>query len=261
MKRISIAGVDGSGKTTLITSLRDEYHERILYSPQTYKESTLPLYELSLAIDKIGKWADQNKVPVLKGISLFLGMTLYKEITTFIEKKEKPKRLIVERHPIIDTMAYAKFFLPMLNKDMPKNQIDQGLNQVLNEHELNLVDAHIKSLTSNQYSLANLNYFIFNLLNHDRVTVFNNLKNFYQLNPPDLYLILKMNSEVVASRFQGRESVGAHENAKILMVLQNEMIEICEFVKNIDHQFNFKILDANQSAPQVKLEVLKNLNL
>lgn len=259
MKRISIAGIDGSGKTTLVTSLKELHQETILFSPQTYKDQSLPLYDLSLAIDKIGKWADLNQVPVLKGISLFLGMTLYREVVSFIENERQPKRLIVERHPLIDTMAYAKFFLPMLNKEMPKDKILDGLNKFISQADLKFVNQHIKKIASIDFHLLNFNYFIFDLLNAPREVVMNNLKNFYQLNFPDMYIILQLSPKTIPLRFTNREIVGAHENVKVLTILQDEMIEVCKFITSMHQPFRFELINADKDAPQVLTEVLEIL--
>lgn len=258
MKRISIAGIDGSGKTTLVSSLKVDHGESVLFLPQTYKDPTLPLYELSQTIDTIGKWADLNNMAVMKGISLFLGMTLYQPIVDYIEKTKNPQRLIVERHPIIDTMAYAKFFQPMLNASLPEEKIYLGLKESISENQLALVQNYIKQITGN-YSLTTINYFIFNLLNASSEGVFNNLKNFYQIKPPDLHILLTLTTEAIPSRFLERKVVGAHENAKILTMLQQEMVTACEFIKSRDANFDFKFIDARKSAPQVMLEVLEIL--
>lgn len=254
MKRISIAGIDGSGKTTLATGLKEKHQETVLFLPQTYKDPTLPLYDLSKTIDAIGKWADINNVAVMKGISLFLGMTLYHPLVNHIEQTKNPKRLIVERHPIIDTMAYAKFFLPMLPKPLPENEIYQGLKKTISEEQLQLVQTHIKNLTKDK-TLTTMNEFILNLLKHDQEQVLENLKNFYQLNPPDLHILLTLSPEAIPERFTDRKVVGAHENAKILTMLQQEMIKVCEFIKLNSKDFDFKIINARKSAPQVELEV------
>lgn len=255
MKRISIAGIDGSGKTTLVSSLKDEHHESVLFLPQTYKDSTLPLYELSKAIDEIGKWADLNNYPAMKGISLFLGMTLYQPIVDYIEKKKNPQRLVVERHPIIDTIAYSKFFQPMLNVDLPEEKIYLGLKGSISNNQLNLVQNHIKNILGN-YTLITINYFIFDLLNDSPEKVFNNLKTFYQINPPDLHILLTLTKEAIPQRLSDRKVVSAHENMKILTMLQQEMITACEFIKKNSVNFDYKVIDARKSVSQVKLEIL-----
>ncbi len=119
--RVAITGVDGTGKTSVIRKLNQLYagspHQVFaIRAPQYHEDARLPARALSGIIDQLSVQADRTQNPELKAMALFLSMTLYGDIENYVVNAYAPQILFMERQCLVDTLAYAQFYLPLLNQ-------------------------------------------------------------------------------------------------------------------------------------------------
>ena len=117
--RVSLTGVDGSGKTTIIRRLRERQADfpgvAAFQAPQFHEDPLLPRADLSKAIDDLSVAADLSGDVSLKSLALFLSMTMYGDMERHILETRRPSVLIGERQCVLDALTYARFYLPLLS--------------------------------------------------------------------------------------------------------------------------------------------------
>ena len=112
---ISICGVDGTGKTTLLQNLKNKGH-LTLRSPQIHESGNFTVSKLSRSFEELSKLYDQNGDRVSKACILFLAMSLEPKAEHELISGEK-KILFRERDPILDLCVYAPIYLKFLKPE------------------------------------------------------------------------------------------------------------------------------------------------
>lgn len=119
IKTILITGLDGSGKSTLFSKLEEAQLPHVqLISALHVAIDTLPdtsiLKEPVALLNAMHQEADATDSSDLKAIALFCAMVLFEKLVS--ERTTESTRIILcERHPLIDTFAYAQFYIPRLS--------------------------------------------------------------------------------------------------------------------------------------------------
>jgi thymidylate kinase len=114
-QRIALVGIDGSGKSTLARLLAAERGYEVLSSLRNHESPDAPLQELSLTLDAIASAVDQLGSPDLKLALLYLQMCMFGPTERFRAMSARaPRKLISDRHPVIDAAVYLPVFRPML---------------------------------------------------------------------------------------------------------------------------------------------------
>src|SRR3954464_6468825 len=95
-RRISITGIDGSGKTTVIRALRERFAERpasvqAFRAPQYHENPRVPHARLSADIEEMSVLADRLGDPLLKATALLLSVTLYGDVERWFVKEHEPE--------------------------------------------------------------------------------------------------------------------------------------------------------------------------
>ena len=115
MNLILITGLDGSGKSTLIKKLEDSdlngslaFLRVPVIDTYLYKDNGI-LYNTCCMINELHSQANESKIPQLKVIAMFSSMIVFSELLKLLNKKN-PKFIFCERHPLIDTSVYARFY-------------------------------------------------------------------------------------------------------------------------------------------------------
>lgn len=132
-RTLAIVGIDGTGKSTVCHSLfrhlaRGPLRVRGFSSLQLFDDPDLPLGGLSRTFDVLSGLADERQSAPLKAVALFLGMTLFGPVERFLTETYDPDWLITERHPVIDSMVYARFYLSRIG-----TAIDPALVRCIDE--------------------------------------------------------------------------------------------------------------------------------
>lgn len=119
IKTILITGLDGSGKSTLFSKLEAAQLTHVqLISALHVDIDTLPdtsvLKKPIELLNAMNQEADTNDSSDLKAIALFCAMVLFEKLVS--ERTTEATRIVLcERHPLIDTFAYAQFYIPRLS--------------------------------------------------------------------------------------------------------------------------------------------------
>jgi hypothetical protein len=118
MKKISLMGIDGSGKTTLMRALQRTDGERssFLFSPDFHEVPGFAGGAESRALTEFSRLADEYADPRLKLTSLYLRMCLFGEAEAFLAATERRETLYIERHPLIDSLTYLPVYIGAVKK-------------------------------------------------------------------------------------------------------------------------------------------------
>ena len=209
MKTILITGLDGSGKTTVIDRLKGEKLDgiRILNAPH-YDVGLLwhkpQLLESIMAINDISFTADARQWTRMKAVALFMSMLMYSDIVGAITSTSTDK-IITERHPAIDSVAYASFYISKLRQPIEKEAIDY----VVKNH-LNLITniCEILSVHQNIGGLDDIRNLILNVFEEPDREV---MAQLFRTNLPGQGLLPKSKTGCIdGSNFQGGPELPNH---------------------------------------------------
>ena len=259
MEEILITGLDGSGKSTLLAALeqhRGDNDFEIVYLPHietTSLEMNSTLYKTASFINTLSKHADENKSPALKAMAIFASMLLYRPL---VKSKEQNKVSIIfsERHPLIDTGIYARFYAEKTGGDgLPKEIISS-----LNEHYVDEL-GYLINLVPN--ALINdkkpdiqwfLN-FIYQRFFKEGKNSIHDLGELFGKNLPSRIHYLKADAETLIGRITHRNRLEAHESQDILDELGRGYDMLMEALSENNVQVD--IIDANDFE---KLNIFKD---
>ena len=136
IKIVSVCGVDGTGKTTLIKILAQKGF-LTLRSPQIHESGDFTESTLSRALEELSQLADQEKDLVTKACALFLAMSLQPAAERELIEKHQVSNmtqssLFRERDPILDLVVYGPLYLKILkSKDRFQPKIHCRANSSL----------------------------------------------------------------------------------------------------------------------------------
>lgn len=119
MKQLfSIVGIDGSGKDYQLERIMAKVDPSVYFSLHCTAYHQAPRCAnpiLSKTLQKLGLKADRTSDAALKGISLFLKMLLFEKELRHLQEYHNAPIVLSTRHPVIDTPAYARFFVQHMN--------------------------------------------------------------------------------------------------------------------------------------------------
>lgn len=223
MKTILITGLDGSGKSTLFNRL-----EKISTSSK-YSFLRVPvidtnllhrhknLFQASLFINHLNELADKHNDSALKTVALFSSMVIFKQLSDEI-RTEGTEFMFCERHPLIDTVVYAKFYAHKIPTVIPRSDFLDSTEKEYST-ELNYLISFLpkSDITENPF---------YSLLNYIRERFFvqqkyglNDLKSLYNIELPDKIYFLSANPEILAQRFADRKIREIHETQEVMRQL------------------------------------------
>jgi thymidylate kinase len=267
MESILITGLDGSGKSTILTALAQTAKNSIfdiLYLPHIDAESLekdSPLKKTAEFINAMSLEADLLKNPQLKAIAIFSSMLLYKEILNF-KSKSGISKIYCERHPLIDTGIYARFYAAK----MGEKQIDKDLLAKLNDAYYTEVKFLIKLIPAQLFSrrtkdITNLAAFITQWFFEEQKLGIKDLKKIFKEELPAKIYYLKTKPEILMQRLSGRIVHEVHESLEVLSrlglaydslfeELQTDYPKLIEFIDAGNArsltEFQKRIIDSNK---------------
>lgn len=218
MKLILITGLDGSGKSTLLSRLEGlpiEVPHAFLRVPvidaEKFNENK-ELHQTSLFINKLNEYADNFNFPPLKVCALFASMIIFNELLKELKNKNCSV-IFCERHPLIDTGVYARFYADKMNPDtLPKPIIDHFEKEYSAEllYLLNLIPcaAYVPE-KGKLYSFIN---YIYNWFFIEKKFDLIDLKKLFAIELPDKIFYLKADPEILMERLGNRKIFEAHES-------------------------------------------------
>ncbi|MEL6593950.1 MAG: hypothetical protein AAFQ68_27860, partial [Bacteroidota bacterium] len=180
-----------------------------------------PLHQFSKFVNTLSEEADNKQIPQLKGLALFSSMLLF-HLLLDEEVKHEPERIFVERHPLIDTLVYARFYASKLHPDTVDTAILQELDQQY-ETELGYLMYLADVEAGEQGATAALLQFVYQAFHAEPIT---NLAGLFCVDLPDEMYYLEADPEILYSRLAEREIKEAHESVEVLQQLKIAYDEI-----------------------------------
>lgn len=240
--RVAVTGVDGTGKTTVIRRLREEFRSRpdlafAFRAPQYHEDEQLPFGGLSKAIDDLSVYGDINSEVKLKALALFLSMTLYGDVERHVMSAYKPRVMFAERQCLLDTLAYARFYLPMLAQAKDSNTSSLAsafaLPKVI-QHWLPVVAKREQAI---KFDLSNLSQYLGQVFSGEPQAIVERLSRIFAAEIPNQIILLTANRENLQGRLAEKKSetpvAELHEQAGTLEGLLKALRESAALLKKI----------------------------
>ncbi|HEX4925747.1 MAG TPA: hypothetical protein VFV50_16760 [Bdellovibrionales bacterium] len=232
LRTLSILGVDGSGKTTMLKELGEKLSESrvvTLRVPQYHETEGVARPELSRALEELGVLADSRRDPTLKAMSLFLAMPLYSESVASLARGTGAELVITERHPLVDSLAYAPFYRKLLKgtfdwSTVPSTHlfVKQWARDVMSRW-LSPADCQPEQLPARLEQLFAL----------ENTKLLGALKHIYRCDFPDQAILLSVTQEQLAVRIAAKGTREIHEEVSTLMALQSALKAAVAFAVGI----------------------------
>jgi hypothetical protein len=279
-RRIAITGTDGTGKTTLVRRLAQAYNGRpellmAFRAPQYHEGPDHPFGVLSAAIDALSELGDRQADPLLKATALFLSMTLYGDVERHLSSTYRPQVLVAERQCLVDSLTYARFYLPLLRAPLDAAKLEPLIESTLatvHPEAWNRVQAWLPVFQSRAEQAPcdfwHLPLYIRDLFNQAPAALLASLQLLYQTQVPDQIILLTVQPAALALRLaKKRSELGAapqelHEQAHILGMFQDGLWQACEYLATIAPKLVIGKLDSSdRSIEETLTDVLNVIGL
>ena len=249
MEEILITGLDGSGKSTLLAALEQHKGDNdfeIVYLPHIETaclEIDSILYKTASFINTLSKHADETKSSALKAMAIFASMLLYRSLVQSKEQNQA-STIFVERHPLIDTGIYAKFYAEKTGGDgLPKEVIFSLNEQFVDEliHLTNLIPD--KLIRDKKPDIIWFMQFIFQRFFKEDKNSLSDLGEIFGYKLPSKIHYLKADPEILFGRITQRNRLEAHETQDVLVELSKRYDILMEAVS--ENGVAIDIINAN----------------
>jgi len=251
MNQILITGLDGSGKSTVLSKLKETRNDSVefIFVPHIETDSLdkgSKIYRIASFINNLSLEADKNQIPQLKAIALFASMLIFNEL---VQSKIQTKTTTVffERHPLIDTGIYAQFYASKLEANSLSsktiNHLDTQFAFEL-EYILSLIPSNLIEIKESK--IISFMHFIYSWFYESQKFRLNDLKLIFDIELPTQIYFLKADVEVLYSRIKDRNIKEAHENLAVLDKLNKAYVSFFEELTNKQPNL-VKIIDANNT--------------
>lgn len=263
---ISLTGIDGTGKTTAIRHLKaltaeDPSFLQAFRAPQFHEDPETPLGRISAAIDALSVLADQKRDPVLKGVALFLSMTLYGDVENYYTTTYRPKILIGERQPLADCLAYSVFYVQLIGGPFEKEALEPLIQSTIGPEAFQALKNWVKLLAKRdriferEEGFWGLSSALKQLFELPKLELLSKLKDIFHLRNPDQIIILQVSQEKLSERLIQKAGSGTerelHERQTVLEQLQRALTQSCDLLKHYQPDLKIHCIDTSN------LDILK----
>ncbi|MBI3541684.1 MAG: hypothetical protein HY075_00195 [Deltaproteobacteria bacterium] len=265
MKRISICGVDGTGKTSVIQKIQQRFSatpaEACAFRVTQYHDDPrAPLGELSALIDRVSVQADKTGDPLLKTSALFLAMTMFGDVEAYYAETFKPRFLFSERQALADSLAYSKFYKGLLTGPLKRDALDAETTLKLGRW-VETVRARVPAdspVDTTRLDLLTLPLFIRALFDLPPPELVAHLKAIYRCATPNEVVLLKVSPTKLAERMAQKAAGGAqrelHEKLHVLEALQGGLEQCCRLLSTFAPSLEFHALDTSELSIEAACE-------
>lgn len=251
MKQILITGLDGSGKSTMLQRLEEMADSnkavfiRVPKIDADLYSRDKELYLTTCFINEMHDTADILKLPSLKVIALFSSMLVFHKLLEHLNKSEVTY-VFCERHPLVDTVVYSKFYSSKMNPDLINNQILKNIELQYPE-AVNYLSRLIQVEDTGKGLLHSFLSFIHHWFAIQKLIETKDLMELFRIGPPDKIFYLSASAETLMARLSDRAVLEAHESLEVLFKLIPEYDKVLNQWKQAT-----EILDA-ESFDQLNL--------
>lgn len=146
-RRITVVGIDGSGKSSIMARLRELAGEQPTRhgaaAPTTFASMTcpdfhntrdVPLADLSRQLRAFSVACDEVGGVEMKAVAMFCQMTLFGPVERHMIDTFAPDVLVSERHPLIELLVYGPLYLRLARPDWRASVRAEQVADVLERH-------------------------------------------------------------------------------------------------------------------------------
>jgi thymidylate kinase len=135
-RRIAIVGLDGCGKSSVITRMRELAPATpgafaSITCPDFHDTPDAPLHRLSRQMKAFSAGCDEIGSAEMKALSMYLQMTLYGPVERFILDTFAPDVLVCERHPLIETFVYGPLYVLLAGSNWDGGALEPAITSVV----------------------------------------------------------------------------------------------------------------------------------
>jgi hypothetical protein len=223
--RVSLTGIDGCGKTTVIRELTRLGDPRVaaFRAPQYHENPLVPHAALSADIDALSVLGDRLREPLLKASALLLSVTLYGDVERWYEREARPAALFGERQPFLDSLVYSLFYAKMLTGPISRERLEGAVIGAIGRLGLERVEAWSARLFGDTF--WNVPVHARELFSREPRELLPRLAELYRLEMPDHLILLRVSGVALAERLALKRGAGGsvrelHEEQAVLERLQ-----------------------------------------
>lgn len=232
---ISLCGVDGMGKTTLIQYLKKDGYPT-LRTPQVHESGEFKVSALSVGLEKLSQYYDMKGDRIGKACVLFLAMGLQPKAE--LELGTVPL-LFRERDPILDLLVYSPIYLNLLKPDVEFiPPIEESAVRGAFELQMDL-------LKINDYKkLPGALLQFFSLPPTEWIA---RIELEWQITKPAWVFLLKGNEVLIDKRLKAKHVAATsefHEQTPILLHLQSELEKVGKAISE-KYRFRFQVIEVS----------------
>jgi len=257
MQLILITGLDGSGKSSLLSQIASQALPNNIgfihlpFITVEYLQADSQLYAAANCVNAINRLADQTKQPSFKALALFAAMLLYRPVLQHTQQNN-PRIVFCERHPLIDTPVYALFYIPkLLPQAFATNTLAALQDQYSNEiaYICDLIPSQF--ITNEPRDIRTFTKFMFRWFYQEQHTTAAHYLSLFDTELPNKIYFLDAQPETLIKRLESRAVSEAHETLATLSQLRDT--------------YNYLFNQLAQTNPELVVKVdaerIENLNL
>lgn len=257
MSLIVVTGLDGSGKSTFLNKIEAKTvndKTAILRTPKIDAElfkTNQELYRQSIFINYVGIRADKEKLPSLKIIAMFGAMILFNEL--YKELKKQNTTIYSERHPLIDTIVYAKVYYKFMAPDLLDKQIAKSIEKEFEGELKNIIDClPVKISPTGKGLCFDLLYFLHNWFSEEKNYSFEQMKVLFPIEIPKYVYFLEAPIPLLIKRLGKRDQREYHEKENLLEKMHPIYLNLLA-----NNEISYQLIDT--SSTLISDKVLSNM--
>ncbi len=242
IKHISIFGIDGSGKSSVVKKLMLESQNKksnfsVMTCPSYHETPNIKMKELSEALERMNQLGDEYSSFELKSVALYLQLTIYSYVKQNIMNNDKPEIIISERHPIIDFLVYGSYYVKYVKRNLENISLKAKLiKELKNNNYWNIILQWFKKENerlNRRISIWEMPLYLRGLYDLDKPELIKTLSEHFKTDFPDIAVLIDINHNLankhLAKRNKKRE---LHEHTKSLEDLKNGYNTVFNFLKD-----------------------------
>lgn len=233
-RRIAVVGLDGCGKSSVISRLRELAPLRpgafaSITCPDFHDTPNAPLHELSRKMKRFSAGCDEIGSAEMKALSMYLQMTLYGPVERFFVETFEPEVLVCERHPLVETFVYGPLYVALASSDWDGGALEPAIRKQVDgpcgDVFATVSDWHTAEATRLGDKIGMWERFVdvAEAVQGDFASAVEDFGERYRTTLPDIVLWLDVPPGQAAARCAARSSDGVmevHETPEILALLR-----------------------------------------
>jgi thymidylate kinase len=265
-KSVTIVGIDASGKSVVVdaavralavTGVTGVTRARVatLRFPALHETRDAPLRELSLDLRELSRIGDELGSGGIKATALYLLATISGPAQSFVARALRPRLLILERHAVIDVMAYSPLYAKLIGSTRAALDVADDVRREMAARRPGGMEAIAQWIAAEAERLgAERTLWAFPdhiarlaaLPPDERLPL---VERECQATTPDLIVWLDVDPRVAANRATQRGRAELHERAEGLSTLRGLYTRTLEDLRRLRPSAELQILAPHDGEP------------